>query len=152
MSNVCHGNRVLRRYQRAMRREQVFRDHLNPLDEYDDVDFVRRYRLTCPMTLHLVDLLSDRLQGAYNGQANNISPANKVLLKLRFYATSSMQRVVGDLVGVSVSSANHVIISVSTEIALLKGRYVSFPSRENTDTTKRMFYNIAQFANGNQCY
>ena len=58
-----------------------------------------------------------------------------------------MQRVVGDLAGVSVSSANRIIISVSWEIALLKGRYISFPSKENTDTTKQMFYNIAQFPN-----
>ena len=88
-------------------------------------------------------LLSDRLQSAYN----DISPTNKVLLMLQFYATSSMQRVVGDLAGVSVSSANRIIISLSWEIALLKGRYISFPSRENTDTTKLMFYNIAQFPN-----
>ena len=173
--------------------------------------FVRRYRLTRPATLHLEDLLSGRLQGAYNGWvqgayngrlqgayngrlqgayngrlqgayngrlqgayngrlqgayngwvqgayngwvqgayngwASDMSPRNKVLLTLRFCATSSMQRVVGDLADVSVSSANRIIILVSREIALLKGRYISFPSKENIDTTKRMFYNIAQFPN-----
>ena len=134
MDNIWHRHCVLRWYRRAMRREWVFRDHLKPLDFHDDVDFVQR---------HLVALLSDRLQSTYN----DISPTNKVLLMLQFYATSSMQRVVGDLAGVSVSSAKRIIISLSWEIALLKGRYISFPSRENTDTTKLMFYNIAQFPN-----
>jgi hypothetical protein len=31
--------------QHALRRERIFRDRVNPLDIYDDVDLIKRYRM-----------------------------------------------------------------------------------------------------------
>ena len=44
---------------RALRRDRVFRDRLNPLDVYDDVEILRRYRFTRPVLLEVIDLLED---------------------------------------------------------------------------------------------
>ena len=54
-----------RNLRRAVRRERVFRDRLNPLDIYDDTDFKNRYRFSRPVVLQLIDELSDDLNGAY---------------------------------------------------------------------------------------
>ena len=39
----------------ALRRERIFRDRSNPLDAYDDVDFVHRFRLRRHQVLNLID-------------------------------------------------------------------------------------------------
>ena len=41
----------------SMRRQRIFRDHLNPLDAYSDVDFITRYRITRAMFTELIDIL-----------------------------------------------------------------------------------------------
>ncbi len=52
---VIYYNRVV---QRAMRRERIFRDHINPLDRYDDVDFRTRYRLRRETVMDIITLQS----------------------------------------------------------------------------------------------
>ena len=37
----------------SLRYERIFRDRLNPLDTYADVEFITRYRITRPMFLEL---------------------------------------------------------------------------------------------------
>lgn len=47
---------------RALRRERVFRDRINPLDRYTDVDLVARYRFPQREILLLTDLVNDTVQ------------------------------------------------------------------------------------------
>ena len=61
----------------------------------------------------------------------------QVLIALRFYATGTFERVIGDLFGVSVFVACTVIHKVSRAIAKRKGHFLSFP--DNLTDTKRKF-------------
>jgi hypothetical protein len=50
--------------QRAIRRERVFRDRVNPIHRYDDVSFVERYRLSRACVMHIIGMLNDELSVA----------------------------------------------------------------------------------------
>ena len=56
-----------------------------------------------------------------------LSPMQQVLIALRFYATGTFQRVIGDLFGVSVFAACRVIHKVSRAIPKQKGQFLSIP-------------------------
>lgn len=69
-----------------------------------------------------------------------------LLLTLRFFATGYAQRTGGDLSGISNSTACRVIRRVCHHIALLRARFVKFPSEiENQRQIQQDFYNIAKF-------
>ena len=67
----------------------------------------------------------------------------QVLIALRFHATGTFQRVIGDLFGISVFAACTVIHKVSRAIAKQKGQFLSF--LENLADTKRKLYDVAHF-------
>ena len=66
-----------------------------------------------------------------------------MLIALRFYATGTFRKVIGDLFGVSVFAACTVIYQVLRAIAKQKGQFMSFP--ESLADTKRKFYDVAHF-------
>jgi len=72
-----------------------------------------------------------------------LTPMQQVLIALRFYATGTFERVVGDLFGVSVFAACTVIHKVSRAIAKQKVHFLSFP--DNLTDIKRKFYDVAHF-------
>lgn len=77
---------------------------------------------------------------------NAVSPDNKVLLILRYYATGSMLIVCGDLIGIHKSTASRIVKLVSHNIAILRPQFVNFPNNENDlKQVKQDFYNIAKF-------
>ena len=53
-----------------------------------------------------------------------------LLVALRYYATGSMQRVTGDLHGISQPSTSRRIKAVSAVICAVAARYVKFPADE----------------------
>nr|XP_058969847.1 putative nuclease HARBI1 [Pocillopora verrucosa] len=67
----------------------------------------------------------------------------QVLIALRFYATGTFQRVIGDLFGVSVFAACRVIHKVSRAIAKQKRQFLSIPG--NLADVKRKFYDVGHF-------
>ena len=52
---VAGYNRVGDEVQRALRREHIFRDRLNPLDAFDDVDLYNRYRFDWESIMWIVE-------------------------------------------------------------------------------------------------
>lgn len=77
---------------------------------------------------------------------NAVSPEDKVLLTLRFYATGSMLIVCGDFIGIHKSTASRIVKLVSHTIALLREQFVNFPNNENDiKKLKQDFFNIAKF-------
>ena len=53
---------------------------------------------------------------------------NQLLITLRFYATGSFQLVVGDLFAVDKSTVCRTVHRVTSAIAALRQKYVSFPA------------------------
>ena len=72
-----------------------------------------------------------------------LTPMQQVLIALRFYATGTFQRVIGDLFGVGAFATCSAIHKVSKAIAKQRAQFLPFP--ENLAGTKRKFYDVAHF-------
>jgi len=75
-----------------------------------------------------------------------ITPTQKLLLALRFYATGSFLISAGDVMGVSKSAACVIVHDVSVALAKLRPQIIKMP--ETNDEIKELhkqFYGIAKF-------
>ncbi|KAJ8909946.1 hypothetical protein NQ315_004013 [Exocentrus adspersus] len=128
------------------RHPKVFKNRPNYFDEYDELEFFKRFRLqkhTVQMVLHTIENLIK-----YPTNRNNaISPATKLFVTLRFYATGSMLIAVGDFAGVSKSSACEIVTNVTEAIiTALRERYIKFPAiQADRQIVKEKLYAIARF-------
>jgi hypothetical protein len=65
--------------ERAMRRERVFRDRLDPLDTLTDYELIARYRFPRKVILEVTDLLKEDIQHP-TSRSHAISPHIQVCL------------------------------------------------------------------------
>ncbi|KAH7959121.1 hypothetical protein HPB49_008353 [Dermacentor silvarum] len=77
---------------------RVLRDRLNPMEVYDDYEFLCRYRFTKRTVQQLLDRLPLR-ENTWTW----------LLITLRFYGAGTFQIVTGDLVNVSQPTVSRVI-------------------------------------------
>lgn len=84
-------NIVHRLNRRNMRRERVFRDQRNPLDIYDDSEFVERFRLPRWKVLELADELNDALEYRFP-RKGSLNPSMQLMVALRFYAVGPFNK------------------------------------------------------------
>ena len=109
-----------------VRQIRRLRDRFDPLEGFDGEDFRLRFRFRKDSVIDLVKILDKDLQHQTR-RGLPLTPMQQVLIALRFYATGTFERVVGDLFGVSVIAACTVIHKVSRAIAKQKGHFLSFP-------------------------
>ena len=65
---------------------------------YNDDDFIKRYKFSKGTVMMLADNIGDYLQRKQQ-KASNLSPVLQVMIALRFYATGSFLKLVGDTFG-----------------------------------------------------
>ncbi|CAI6359398.1 unnamed protein product [Macrosiphum euphorbiae] len=108
-------------------RPRRFRDRSNPLQDYDDLDFKCRFRLSKETFMILLHMIGDSIKHKTN-RSSSLSPVLQLLIALRYYATGAFQMVLGDHIQVNKSTVCRVIKTVSTEIARLRPQFIEFPS------------------------
>lgn len=130
-----------------VRRNRVFRDRLNPLDAYDDLEIVARYRLSRQLIMSLYDNIGADLEPS-TARNSSIPGMLQIFTALRFYACGSYQTVVGDSVGVHKSSVCRIVQKVTDRLVQLRNQYILFPSTRNAiQETKEGFHPLGQFPN-----
>ena len=78
---------------RAMRRERICRDRTNPLEIYDDLELIERFRFDRRTILQITQLLQDDLESStFRNKA--IPPLIKVLISLKKIASGSFQIII----------------------------------------------------------
>ena len=80
-----------------IRKNRIFRDRLNPLDAYDDYEFLLRYRMTRQCLMDIIDI--ERADVMYETKSSRGTD-------VRYYATGSFQQVIGDIMGFSQPSVS----------------------------------------------
>lgn len=111
----------------------------------DDLEFFQRFRLKKLTCRRLLGEIKHNIQSR-TIQNKAISPAIKLLLTLRFFATGSMLIVVGDFAGVSKATACVCVKQVSEAIAMLRPTYIKMPiTTEERQLVIENFYKIARF-------
>uniref|UniRef100_A0A8C4RES4 Putative nuclease HARBI1 n=1 Tax=Eptatretus burgeri TaxID=7764 RepID=A0A8C4RES4_EPTBU len=132
-------NRAVRR--RALR---IFEDRCNPLEKYDNTNFVRSYRLSKESFRWLLNLVQDDLDQPTI--ENALNPLQQLSVALRFYASASFQLDVGDMCGVSQATCCKVIHRVTAAICAKKMHLLHFPdSPEERRAATEGFYAISRF-------
>ncbi len=100
---VCNG--------RAIQRERVFRDRMNPLDSFSDKRMHKYYRFTRAGIMHVMDLLTPHLQND-TMRSHAIDPRVKVFVALRYYATGDFYSSTGGYHGISEASVCRIVQKV----------------------------------------
>ncbi|XP_064641948.1 putative nuclease HARBI1 [Lineus longissimus] len=125
---------------RALRRQRVFRDRLQPLDVYDDVDLHQRYRMTRPVLLEIIDLLAGEIAPA-TMRSRAVPATLQVCVALRFFATS-FQLVNGDMAsGLSQPTISRIVTRVSSALEAKVQQFIVFPrTAAEQEREKEGFY------------
>ncbi|XP_045458300.1 putative nuclease HARBI1 [Melitaea cinxia] len=123
------------------RRNPVFRQRINYMQALDDTDFRIRFRLTKHAVNYVFLLIVNQISSTTE-RNYAISPINRLLLTLRYYATGSFLNVVGDFTGTSKASASRIVNMVSQAIAKLGPQFIKF---SDVIKLQQEFYDIARF-------
>ena len=131
--------------QNQRRRPRIFRDRTNPLDVYDDVDILLRFRMTRETIFEVIDLVRADLE--HPTERNHAIPATlQTLCALRYYATGNFQKVSGDLIGISQPSVSRIVDRVSRALCAKAAQVIRFPStRDEEREVIERFYERTQF-------
>ena len=133
--------------QRAMRRERVFRDRLNPLERYDDHDFLYRYRLPKVVVLEIVDNIGAHLERTTR-RSGAVPAVLQVCVTLQFLDCANFQRSAGDIHGISKATVSRSIRRVISAIAAKAKDYIKFSERPvDVHRVKRGYDEYAGFPN-----
>ena len=132
---------------RALRRDRVFRPRINPLNEFDDIDLISRYRLSRNLILDLCNSLGDKL--VRNTQRNQaLSVETQIFTALRFYASGCFYMDTASGHGISKASVSRAVHAVTEALCENVNEYISFPLQEDSiRRNKTKLYEIAQFPN-----
>ncbi|XP_068083427.1 putative nuclease HARBI1 [Anabrus simplex] len=130
---------------RRVRKVKRIRPRPNNFEEWDDEEFVKRFRLTKLTALLVLDEIRDQLEHATN-RNSALPPMNQLLLALRFYATGGTLTTAGDFCGVHKVTAGTVVNRVSAAIASLRRTYIKMPEGEREcHSLQSDFYRLAAF-------
>ena len=93
-----------------MARQIIFRDLTDPLDCYDDLELVQRFRFTRSSISRITELIAHRLN--FTDRSHAAPPHLQVCVALQFFASGTFQIICGDGVNVSQSSVSRFIHDV----------------------------------------
>lgn len=125
-------------------------DRLNPMEVYNDAQFLVRYRLTKATVQELLSLLPLKETGDKRGLP--LTPMLKLLVALRFYAAGTFQTVTGDMVHVSQATVCRTVNEVTALISKkLFRRLVHFPEPSEYPDVMRDFHAIGEFPGVTGC-
>lgn len=124
-----------------------FRFRIDSFNFFSDTEFKVRYRFSKETVVCILRLISPHLE--HNTMRSMpLSPMDKLLVCLRFYATGSFQVVIGDLIHIHKSTVCRIIRLVSYWLASQRNHFINMP-QTNADIikTKNEFYEIRNFPN-----
>lgn len=137
-------------YALAHKPPRVVRDRGNPMEEYNDVDFLRRYRFSKRAVQQLLAKLP--LRENTDARGCPLPPLLQLLVALRFYGAGTFQVVTGDLVNVSQPTVSRVVTRLSMMIAAtLYPALCKLPTATEAFGVMRQFYAIAGFPGVTGC-
>ena len=126
-----------------MAREQVFRDRTDPLNCYDDLELVQRFRFSRSSISIITELIAPHLNSAERSHA--APPHLQVCVALQFVASGNFQIICGDGVHVSQSSASRYIKNVALGLQEIYNQFVNMPGPADKAEVKTKFYELAHF-------
>ncbi|XP_016984339.1 putative nuclease HARBI1 [Drosophila rhopaloa] len=125
------------------RKPRVYQTRPNFLDEMEEVEFINKFRISKATCLMLLQKIGRKVEHL-TSRNYALSPEDKLLLALRFYACGNFLVAVGDFCKVSTSSACRAVKEVSFNIAAMSRDYIKFGE---TESVVEEFQKISKFPN-----
>ena len=141
MSSLYNARRY---HRRSLRRERIFRDRNNPLDNDDDFNLIANYCIPRSEIFDLIDLLYENTLQSYKNYA--IHPSLQTIIALRFLATGSVYSIIADATGVSRASVCQIIRRFCHVVSSRVSDFINI-NVQNLNTTASKFCSIANFPN-----
>ena len=124
------------RNRRAIRRNRIFRDRTHPLEIYNDEQIYTKFRFYRHLILQLTDEVRNEIEFVLS-RKGSLTPILQVLLTLRFYATGTLQNVIGELLCVDQSTVNRIVNRVTNAFLRRMNRFIVWPDQRKADANKR---------------
>ena len=121
----------------SLARERTFRDRRDPLEFYNDLELVQRYRFSRTAILKITELIENFLNFTDRSHAAHLHV--QVRVALQFFVSCTFQIICGDAVQVSQSSACRYIRAVALDLQLIYTYYVPMPSPAEKVAVKSQF-------------
>ena len=112
----------------SLMNQRVFRDRRNPLDSYNDIEFISRYRITRVIFLQLHDKIADSLHRS-TVRSHSIPTTTQLAVTLQFLATGTFQTVIATSHGISQPSVSRCIAAVTDGLSKVAKDYIEFPNQ-----------------------
>ncbi len=88
---------------------------------------LKRYRFHRNDIAYILELIEPQLRRR-TGRSQSLTPREQLLVALRFYATGSIQLLVGDAGGLSQSSVSRAINNVTNALVRLAPQHIKMPT------------------------
>ncbi|XP_044751705.1 uncharacterized protein LOC123311700 [Coccinella septempunctata] len=139
---ILHQLNDFRRY---YDRPYIIRDRENHWDKWDDIEFIRRFRVSKTSARTILSEIEEKISHP-TSRNEALNAMDQLLLALRFYATGSIQQAIGDFTGVHQTTAGRAIKRVTEAIAAKSNTFVklNLPPRQQ-QLNHNGFYSIARF-------
>lgn len=125
-----------------VKRNKTFQDRLD-ISYFDDVEFTKRFRFSKNAVMYLESVLKNDLE-PIDFRGYPLSTVQQIMIALRYYATGSFQIVLGDLAGISQSTAGNVVHRVSKAIARKNREFIKMPVGDSFQQTQEKFFEKAR--------
>ncbi|XP_026488745.2 putative nuclease HARBI1 [Vanessa tameamea] len=119
-------------------------EKLNGFEKYDDNQFLSRFRVSKDTVLYLESLFGKEI-APLTKRNRALKPRDQILIALRFYATGSYQKVIGDIFHVEQVTVHRVVHKVTAAIAKLSCNFIKMPDSQERIEVANDFYSIAGF-------
>nr|XP_026488745.1 putative nuclease HARBI1 [Vanessa tameamea] len=119
-------------------------EKLNGFEKYDDNQFLSRFRVSKDTVLYLESLFGKEI-APLTKRNRALQPRDQILIALRFYATGSYQKVIGDIFHVEQVTVHRVVHKVTAAIAKLSCNFIKMPDSQERIEVANDFYSIAGF-------
>ena len=117
----------------------MFRDRNDPLELYNDLELVQRFRFSRSAILRITEFIFDRLNSTDRSHAAH--PHVQVCVALQFFASGTFQIICGD--GVHVSQPSACIRAVALGLQSIYSKFICMPGSTDKATIKSQFYELA---------
>ena len=123
----------------SLANQRVFRDRLNPIDLYNDIEFINRYRITRSIFIQLHEKIAGYFLKPRICSSHPIPSVTQFAVELQFLATGSFQTVIATSHGVSQSSVSRCIAAVTDALCSIAKDYIKFPNLHEQSQVQQSF-------------
>lgn len=115
------------------------------IDDWDDLEFIIRFRLTKATFRSVLQLITPELQ-VPQPRPRYVTPEQQLLIALRFLASGNMQVTVADVVHVSQPTVSRVLVKVCDALLLHFHTIIKMPeTNAEREEAAADFFRFAEF-------